>query len=601
MLGLFTAALASTVTLNAPEARWFDEVAPAFWLRRSSGDLAVHRTDQGLVIVRGAQGDYAAIVPREGPAAVPFAGDVDGDGDDELLFAHTLVEAHDPLTGDRLSRAPVSALGGVRSVQAANLDGIGPDEWILHHQTGRIEVYDVAGTVQWWTAALASVHAPVVLQADTDAELELAIGEEIHDVFGRPGVTTPPDLLPGAQVVAAGRIDWGTVDDFVVREGDRVAVYTGYPPQRGQTLPADGVSLYDVDGDGREDVVLTDTARSELRAVDGITGYPLGTWPLDVPPCCDGWSTVSPTPGSSWLALDGRLFDATRLVSMSSDGPAGLPVAVDLDGDGTTELLWSSATGLRVTGPFGRPLRGHLPGGRRAYVTLHDVDLDGDEDLVTTDDGLRRWQWSRARGFTDLGEVIPGLPAVREPRLGDATGDGVPELFGQFPDDLIRRVDLATGVAEDLRWHAPWYDPVGLGVRDLDGDGLVELVVAANQAVSVYRPNLSSTATPSGHRFSLLPDPVGLVVHDDLQSVRLLLEPNGSFLPQESVAHPAGWAGASHGRVWFVDRDRLVGVDVHTGDRLELDTPLVPDAPPVLLHGQLWLTSGPVVERWRLP
>jgi hypothetical protein len=44
-----------------------------------------------------------------------------------------------------------------------------------------------------------------------------------------------------------------------------------------------------------------------------------------------------------------------------------------------------------------------------------------------------------------------------------------------------------------------------------------------------------------------------------------------------------------------------VGVDVHTGDRLELDTPLVPDAPPVLLHGQLWLTSGPVVERWRLP
>jgi hypothetical protein len=71
MLGLFTAALASTVTLNAPEARWFDEVAPAFWLRRSSGDLAVHRTDQGLVIVRGAQGDYAAIVPPGGPRRGP--------------------------------------------------------------------------------------------------------------------------------------------------------------------------------------------------------------------------------------------------------------------------------------------------------------------------------------------------------------------------------------------------------------------------------------------------------------------------------------------------------------------------------------------------
>ncbi|XHS76604.1 FG-GAP-like repeat-containing protein [Burkholderiaceae bacterium UC74_6] len=233
--------------------------------------------------------------------------------------------------------------------------------------------------------------------------------------------------------------------------------------------------LFDVDGDGRKDVV---------RLISGNTGYPALMVSRQLADASLAASTelVPALPGCQWTAiavgdLDGDGLPDLATLSAPVGGASGTPCGLQVftrDGSG----------GLRRG-----PLR---PAGEAAnQLRVADLNGDGRDDAVAVDyrDNLILWYQTAGGGLADFVQMSTG--GMADLQIGDMNGDGRMDLIGISNYSGPRRVTIYTQLAGG-GFAAPtfitipvgslggsWtdgYGPNGIAVGDVNGDGRDDLV-----------------------------------------------------------------------------------------------------------------------------
>ncbi len=400
-------------------------------------------TEFRLLAYRG-DGEFLWEIPVNS-GGDPAAGQMDDDPQSELaLFDGRVVDSLTLATEWQFS--PYS----LRGVEAGDLDGDGVDELLVTHGSS-IEILDVrshtvAATIQ---ATLPNFGAMLVADVDGDGEPELvhadgdsvvirnaetlAIQWRVEGYGGEPTSLALADVRgDGAPLLFWGAGADTTGPDRVIaadpRSGQRVFIShdaVGYV----------GPLLADVDGDGLEELIVASVG-------EGGTNNTSGLYVLD------------PESGAvrRFELLDWRIHDATSALA-----------AYDLDGDGTSEIF---VGGRHVYSGVLRAYR-FLPGTgletvwkadtspdgiTHATLVIDDFDADGQLEIAASSallhsGGAPRVVFYDLRTGQELSEFATNFSSSRLLPM-DRDQDGVAELLVTSPD--CGRLDLFSAKSGDL-------------------------------------------------------------------------------------------------------------------------------------------------------
>lgn len=417
------------------------------------------------------------------------AGDVDGDGRDELVVVSRTPKPGAPATVKLtlLHFAPNGALAGRHEIDL----GSRPTLWDIDHglwgldREGLVRLDPAGGAptrVAKFPTALASLGpttpawAPLAHDLDNDGTPELVAWSAGKYLAFRADGTSFGGIPAPAE--GAFQLDWST--------GGAATNATLSPPP---------LAVGDLDGDGKQDLLLPSAAR--LAAY--FTGDAIGaraatlTLPLDLEP-----PEEDPVPGETR-----RRVAAVWLEDIDGDTKIDLGVQrIVLAGSwfgATAELLWAKGRG----DGFGALQT--IPVNAAAFgVELRDLDGDGDKDFVApvVDVGIGtiaqalvarkvRVDLSLFRmgpsGFAPAQALrVFGFPLEQPGRFQatfekDVDGDGRIDLVTNDAEDRVKVYRGKDGGLEaQAAWDVPMRVPTGddtLFVHDLTGDGRAEIIV----------------------------------------------------------------------------------------------------------------------------
>jgi hypothetical protein len=429
------------------------------------------------------------------------AGDVDGDGRDDLILVSRTPHPGAPATV-RLTIVRFGADGAVGRRSELDL-GSRPLLWDVDHGLWGIDgdglaLLDLSEGAQMRLARFPSVLHALGPTSPTWAPIAHDIdGDHIPELFawsaGRwlgfrwDGARMGVDAIGGIPAPAQGAVDldWSK---------------GGASPRA--TLSPPSLAFGDLDGDKRADLLLPSAA--SLAAY--LTGDTLGArattlkLPLDLEPADE-----DPRPGETR-----RRVSAVWLDDLDGDGKTDLAVQrTVLNGSwfgATAELSWAHGRGDGFEALRTLPLAAAAFG-----VKLLDVDGDGDKDFVApvVDIGLgtlaralvaRSVRVDLSLFRMDKGQFQApvtlrtfGFPVEQPDRLqisldGDVDGDGRLDLVTNDGEDHVRvyrgRPD---GMEPTAAWDVPMPVPLGddtLFVHDLTGDKKAEIFVWGPKAAT---------------------------------------------------------------------------------------------------------------------
>ncbi len=410
--------------------------------------------------VRGSY-DYVDGYPKNLSDEVPYSpvlADVDGDGAMDVLIVttdgnsselHVLDE-----NGSEMQGYPVEFFSRITARPSVLEDAAGRVEAIFILTAGRDLISLAPSGSAAWTTTLAdsSVCAPVV------------------GLMGRPGNGESYRV----NVFGAS----GDIFSFHAADGSLV---DGWPVKTDGICRAGG-ALGDVDDDGLNELVVP------VDFPDEINSSRNKIYVLDY--------NASSSPGFPIMAGSPRQLDDERYLSQ--------PTLADIDGDGTPEILVTTAERLVLafSGDGGRrPIARYITGGYSLTPPVAaDIDLDGRLELICADgegyvyayatggDALSQG-WSglggnpRHSGFTSAAQQDPGLASsaeilpeklcylfpnpVRGPRANLTYQLGVSdvqrvtvEVFTTSGERVARfegPVDTAAGLANQVTWDVDSY------------------------------------------------------------------------------------------------------------------------------------------------
>ncbi|MBL8897164.1 MAG: VCBS repeat-containing protein [Planctomycetes bacterium] len=418
----------------------------------SGFSLALHRNDGTGNLVRDLAAFPIDLVSR---SSAPLLGDVDGDGD---------------------------------------IDAVVP-RWDCATNTTSFWTYLNSGSGSFTTGRAlsspsSSVPSPLLADLDRDRDPDLVlVGSGVASLFWNDGrgsfafdalalpanLTAPQGAAHSADLDRDGDVDLVLGSTEVLWNNGQRRFVLGAAAIPSVRSGVDSFALGDVDGDGDIDALLvrlpassTSEARSELYLNDGAGNF-FGVDPenlgaadtstdgvlvdIDLDGDADlivaNLSPTSPngTPERCRLHLNdgtGRFSEIPNLLLTTPDRVQTL-VAGDLDGDGDSDLVLGTASG--VVALYRNLLRGPIPLRMPALVELQgsfptinapvndlalaDIDADGDLDLYVATGGSNALAQDRLfrndgnAGFTDISAQLP--PSVEDTRgvaFGDVDGDG---------------------------------------------------------------------------------------------------------------------------------------------------------------------------------
>lgn len=194
----------------------------------------------------------------------------------------------------------------------------------------------------------------------------------------------------------------------------------------------------------------------------------------------------------TWDALPRlfRMLPDGSWVELSSAFPPALPtihgaVAVDIDNDGDEDL---ACAGHWLSGGQNQLLTNDGLGGFTAsqpfpgtsfQMLAADVDQDGDADLFASRDGLALWRNDGNGAFTDVSAVqLPaGLGSPSAMDLGDVDGDGLVDLVlgrSAIGDVLLPNVGGGVFGIRILTVPQPSAFTLTVALADVDADGQLD-------------------------------------------------------------------------------------------------------------------------------
>ncbi len=466
-------------------------------------------------------GSDGPVVPAVGGAPrTPLhreAGDVDGDGRDDLVvatrtlgvFNEILVFLQDERGGFPRDPSLLAMVGSTPSdVELVDLDGDGRQDVVVANQfSGDVSV-------------LLGSSGPAFA-----AEQRFRAGTGLYGLDRLIDVSVVPltaRSLAGTVALASGRVDGdGSADAIVLNRGAKTGtVLLGdgrgglFNPSTELTFPAGGdptgVAAADFDRDGRLDVAVLDRDANQVRVFlrDPTGGFGRPAL-LDVDPTSTGLS-VADLVGADGGATDGR----PDLVVGNDFGDVLVLVG---QADGSFEEL-------------------RLRGQRVSFVT---TDMDGDgfrTDVVSADEAADRVEALRRQAGSDTfaatGFVLDSNSGVRGPQnieQVDLNADGrLDQIFVNSSSNtvqiLLQRADRSFAAP---RTFFVGTNPAGVTVAQLNddnGDGVVDGrdfvdVLVANRGSNDVTVLFGAGAgeawdlTP-GPRLAAGPGPVGVQVRD---------------------------------------------------------------------------------------
>ena len=417
----------------------------------------------------------------------PLCADFDGDGQTEILFVARSIYCLDGATGkiewfvpsghditEGLTvmdvYSPNYQCYGVPSLSPKymDVDGDGAKEIVTFHNgsDGRtlVAVYDARGAFKYRWTTENKANAAHISDLDGDGRCEFAFGYGV-------GASMKPSLA-------------------LYRLGG--SMLPGWPKVQGYGFFSDSITSLDLNGDGKKELVLLYDEEhvvayymdgSEVLATGGAyAGLAWGGLPI-----CE--SVAYEEKLADWAAnhdrnhrasaTDDALLGSTREWINIMMGTYGGVVPVDVDGNGSTELVFSC---MMVDGSLVMRNDANTFDGIARYFTVFILNPDRTRYVNT------------ALGFdwrlipTDTG-VIRGMGAENimrpdnSPVCGDVDGDGYQEILFSSHDGRLHCFSL------DGTEHGAW--PFALSTRsdgdslcfaakpttaDLDGDGKLEVI-----------------------------------------------------------------------------------------------------------------------------
>ncbi len=339
-----------------------------------------------------------------------------------------------------------------------------------------------------------------------------------------------------AGMLGAGRLNAAAAIDQVSAFAAAVEYAAGAAPE--------SVVAADLDGDGRDDVAVANSASGNVSVLlaqpDGTLAaaqdYPTGAGPMAiVAGDYDGdtrldLATANPGPNSVTVLLNdgsGGFRPATQFGT--GPGPRGL-AGGDLDGDQDVDLVTAnddgnSLTFLRNDGAGSFSVQSTIPVGDRPYdVRCLDLDGDTDLDLVCVNRGSSTISVARNSGAGSFPSVLHyGTGA--EPRafcVADLDGDLDPDVATANHDSndvtiLANNGSAAFAIVATVQL-GDGRRPERLAAADVDCDGDCELIATSGDEL--------------------------------LNTVSILLgRGDGTFLPAVDYPVPADPAGVACGRL----------------------------------------------------
>ena len=447
-----------------------------------------HSSDVGppvlTVLLNGGAGAFAAAVTyalTARPVALA-AGDMDGDGDTDLVVALVSGSVSVLLNrGDGTFAQPVDYPSGETyafSVVLADVDG--------DHDLDVVVGADQRYVVRFANAGNGTLGAPTRDLANSD-EVDvdpIAAGDLDGDGVDDLVATTYRGLLVRASrtgALSTVLLDYAIVDVAVGDlNGDGVPDLVGTGAtgvfillNDGQasfssagTFPAaTSVAIADVTGDGQADIVSAGTDVTTVLVNDGggsfHDAYPDGYAPLE------GLVTTGDLNGDGWIDL----------VGTSSTNPVG-----------GVEIALNQGLGTFIAGLEGGPI-GHA----FSAMSLGDLDGDGDLDVAVTD--------SSGSGLTVLlnagdGTFAPGISqavggAMDAVATGDLDGDGDLDLIVSGWSVVNVLLNDGTGVFSVTPYPGS-RAPASIATGDINGDGALDFVLSATDKIGF------DTYTPGG-------------------------------------------------------------------------------------------------------
>lgn len=312
-------------------------------------------------------------------------------------------------------------------------------------------------------------------------------------------------------------------------------------PQALTTADVTAAAIGDLDGDGRNDVVLALGADpstpasptlqvflgqpggtfSAARTLDTAAGYRDNITSLAVADL-DGPGKAAIVAGNALTAVQvlRRQADGRHAVSQVIDTPAGRVVRVaDMNGDGRPDLVGRPAVGAEVQvwlqapdGRFGGARAVALHAGGFGSLAVGDLNGDGRPDLVTgggtgfvgQDFGIAR---QRADGSFEPARYLAASPSqlVQGVAIGDLNGDGRQDLVATLSlaaAVTVMQQDAAGQLLPGVNMPAA-YNAHRVHLVDIDGDGRLDVLSSATRSPIVVALQRSDGTLGAGETFPI--------------------------------------------------------------------------------------------------
>ena len=484
------------MTIPLPDPLFWDPVG-------STGNYAVVEQQQGIFLLRPSTGRIIArLEPLQAAGAQPL-GAGQAIGREPGAAGISVPDGWPFHPGDEIPGTPAFA----------DIDADGAIETIFATRTGWVWVLGRGGLpLSGWPVSIkeASSGGVCVADIDRDDRLEVIVGD-----------------LTGW--IHALRADGAPVRGWPVQ-------FPGSPELPAIEAP---VACADLDGDGSSEVVACQAVgRVCVFRGDGrpVPGWPVSIAAADDPPNA---GTIFARPALGDIDGDGRpeiiaaannyrvhVWDATgrllkgwpRMLENRARAGYAEPVLADLNDDGRLDILIATDRGFR--GPArvyaldhaGRDLRGwpvDLPERCNAGVAVGDLDNDKRLDVVAATVGEQGWvlTWdSRGRPRRGFPVGLAQLSVNASPVLADVDGDSRTDIIvaalrtrfepAAYLVALDREGDPLPGFP--LTMEGSEVVTGGPAVGDVDGDGLLELLLGTELQGRLYAWNLLGTAEGAG-------------------------------------------------------------------------------------------------------